>query len=192
VLLGRLGAEAARAGAVFHEKTPVVALELGAAGVVARTDRGVRIEAGLVAVTAGARSAELLPGLADRLFVRPTCLWRLGTDPSAILPSPAMTVAGAAAWRARATSLLARGAAGADPLAAGWLGGSVRVEDVREGAESTTADGLPLVGRLGDRPALVACGFAGASLGLAFEAARWLAEAVAGRDVVPPWWRADR
>lgn len=191
-LLGRLGAVAVQAGAVLHEHTPVVGLELSGAGAVARTDRGLRVEAELVAIAAGAGSSALVPWLADRLVIRPTRLWRLGVDASLILPSPAITVAGGVVWRAAATSLWTRSAEAADSLASGWLGRPVLVQDVLNGAQTDTADGWPFVGRLADRPALVACGFAGASLGIAFEAARWLAEAAAGRDVVPPWWRPDR
>jgi glycine/D-amino acid oxidase-like deaminating enzyme len=179
-LVERLAAEATRAGAVIHEHTAVVGLEPSAAGTVARTDRGVHVEADLVAVSAGAGSAALVPQLANRL--------RTGL----LVPSPASTVSGDVDWRAVGTSLLARTRGAADPLPRNRLGGPARVDHVSAGTESTTVDGLPLVGRLEDPPALVACGFAGASLGVAFEAARWLAEAVAGHDVVPRWWRPDR
>jgi len=191
-LLARLTMAAARAGAVFHERTTVAALELSSGVAVARTDRGVRVEAGLVAVTAGAASSALVPGLADRLVIRPTRLWRLGVDDSIALPSPSITVTGNVSWRRAAVgTLVARGVEAAGS-ASSRLGGPASVQDVLGGAEAATSDGLPLVGRLGDRPLLVACGFEGASLGLAFEAARWLAEAAVGRDAVPSPWRPDR
>jgi glycine/D-amino acid oxidase-like deaminating enzyme len=76
--------------------------------------------------------------------------------------------------------------------AAGWLAPAGHVRERVEREAALTRDALPLLGRVPGAPALVAAGFGGAALGLAFEAARWLAEAAAGRDAIAPHWRADR
>ena len=56
-----------------------------------------------------------------------------------------------------------------------------------------SADGLPIVGRLPGRPLAVACGFGALSPGLAFAAARWMADAVlSGSDPTPEPLRATR
>jgi hypothetical protein len=68
--------------------------------------------------------------------------------------------------------------------------GSARaVQEVGE----LSIDGLPLVGRLPGRPLAVACGFARLSPGLAFAAARWVADALLrGSDPTPDALRATR
>ncbi len=56
-----------------------------------------------------------------------------------------------------------------------------------------SADGMPIVGRLPGRPLAVACGFGALSPGLAFAAARWVADAVlSGSDPTPGPLRATR
>ena len=56
-----------------------------------------------------------------------------------------------------------------------------------------SADGLPLVGRLPGRPLAVACGFGALCPGLAFAAARWVADALlTGADPTPEPLRATR
>jgi glycine/D-amino acid oxidase-like deaminating enzyme len=68
--------------------------------------------------------------------------------------------------------------------------GSGRVE---EHAGEVSVDGLPVIGRLPGRPLAVACGFARLSPGLAFAAARWVADALLrGTDPTPEALRPTR
>lgn len=191
-LVGGLLAAAEQAGASVHTRSPVVELELSASGAVAVTEPGARVSAALAVVTAGVGSARLLPWLTDRLVVRRERRLRLHVRSPAAVPSPGSARGRTLAWRATSESLLVRGAGTAESLAVGWPVRPGRILEVVDGATAATRDGLPLVGRLPDRPALAAVGFGGASLGIAFEAAHWIAETAAGRDAIPILWRADR
>lgn len=192
VLLERLLAAARASGAAIYAQSPVAELELSPAGAVAVTGDGARVRAELAVVTAGAGCVRLMPWLADRLVVRRERRLRLDV-PAAALPSPGSTRGRRLAWRAGSDSLLVRSGGSEVSLnAVGWpaLGG--RVLELVEGGAAATRDELPLLGPVPGGPVLVAAGFGGASLALAFEAARWLAETAAGRDSIPACWWADR
>jgi glycine/D-amino acid oxidase-like deaminating enzyme len=72
-------------------------------------------------------------------------------------------------------------------------GPSVAPPKVCEEPIEVSRDGLPLVGLLPGRPLAVACGFGRLSPGLAFAAARWVADALLrGTDPTPDALRATR
>jgi glycine/D-amino acid oxidase-like deaminating enzyme len=78
-------------------------------------------------------------------------------------------------------------------IAATHRGPSVATPQVAEEEAEVSHDGLPLVGLLAGRPLAVACGFGRLSPGLAFAAARWVADAVLrGTDPTPDAFRATR
>jgi glycine/D-amino acid oxidase-like deaminating enzyme len=196
-LRGALG-DGARAAGVAFAPGPVRAVSAG--------ESGVRIEAGDATVRAGAAvvatdgAARLLPELQPLL--RPAAPDRLRTAllPGAVLPTALRTADGRIAWRGgEGTILLSRlGATGAaeeeilDSFATRIPVETATAQRWSEPGE-VSADGLPLVGRLPGRPLAVACGFGALSAGLAFAAARWVADALLlGNDPTPEPLRATR
>ena len=192
--------QAAREARVAFPAGRVRALRPESAGVVVELDRGSLRGAAAVVATDGP-AAGLLPELAPLL--RPQDVGRLTLSPlaGANLPGAMRTADGRLTWRSRgATALLAQTGArpagsDADPLVelAARLPldlGSARVE---HDAGELPIDGLAVVGRLPGQPLAVACGFAGLSAGLAFGAARWVADALLrGCDPTPEALRPTR
>ena len=191
-LLGRVAVAAQQLGAAVHEQSAVAELELSSTGAVAVTRQGAQVRAGLAVLAAGAGSGQLVPWLATRLVVAEERQLGLGLNPAAALPSPGSARDGRVAWRAARDLLLLRGARPQDFVAGRFLAFPGVLSESRRCVSAGTRDGLALAGWLPERPSLIASGFGGDALGSAFQVAHWIAEAVAGRDVVPPGWRADR
>ena len=126
----------------------------------------------------------------------------LRTVPGAVLPSPALTADGALAWQAMGDRLIltGRGQASSDPPDLAGLDAMARRLPCTPGtgvpweaAVGATADGLPVIGLVPERPLAVAVGFGTLAASYAFMAARWIAEAItSGRDPTPPPFRPDR
>jgi hypothetical protein len=144
-------------------------------------------------------AGELLPEL--RPFLRPASrAWlRAPLAPGAVLPSAVRTADGRLAWQGgeRDVVLAEVGPAeGAPSRALEALATRLPLEAAASRSEvegEVSADGLPLVGRLPDRPLAVACGFGALCPGFAFAAARWVADAVlTGADPTPEPLRATR
>jgi glycine/D-amino acid oxidase-like deaminating enzyme len=190
-LLDGLVSAAEQMGVAVHERSPVVELELSAAGAVAVTRSGAWVRAPLAVVAAGGGSGELLPWLTARLQVSDDRQLRLEANPAAALPAPGSAKDGRLAWRASRQGLLVRGAQ-PEAFAEHFLAFPCLVRESASGPRAATSDELPLAGPVPGLPVLTACGFGGAALGSAFEVAHWIAEAAAGRDVIPARWRADR
>ena len=198
LLLGVLG-EWARASGVVFSIGRVRAVVADASGVSIETDEG-PVGAGAAVVATDGTIAELVPELQPAL--RPAAASRLRTRllAGAVLPTAVRTADGRVAWQAGPGGILLSGIGGAE----GETGGSLEAFATRipvevagagrwEEAGEVSADGLPLVGRLPGRPLAVACGFGALSLGLAFAAARWTADAVlSGADPTPDPLRATR
>ena len=144
-----------------------------------------------------AEDAEIAP------LLRPQALGRLSLSPlaGATLPGALRTADGRIAWQSSGASVLLA-ETGARPHGSGadllldfasrlpLEAGSARVQ---EEAGEVSLDGLPVVGRLTGRPLAVACGFSRLSPGLAFAAARWVADALLrGTDPTPDALRPTR
>jgi glycine/D-amino acid oxidase-like deaminating enzyme len=168
--------------------------------VVVELEKGSLRAAAAVVATDGC-AAGLVPELAPLL--RPQGLSRLSlpTLAGAALPGVVRTADGRIAWQATGASFLLA-EIGARPPGAGeepltrfaaelpFDAGSGRAD---EEAGEVSVDGFPVVGRLPGRPLAVACGFARLSPGLAFAAARWVADALlGGTDPTPEALRPTR
>jgi glycine/D-amino acid oxidase-like deaminating enzyme len=170
-----------------------------AAGVVVTLDKGSLRGAAAVVATDGP-AARLLPELGPLL--RTQALGRLSLAPlaGATLPFALRTADARIAWQSAGASVLVAETArplgsDADPLTefAARLPFDVVAPGVQEHAEEIPSDGLPVIGRLPGRPLGVACGFSRLSPGLAFAAARWLADALLrGTDPTPDVLRPTR
>jgi glycine/D-amino acid oxidase-like deaminating enzyme len=175
-------------------------LRVEASGVVVTLDKGALRGAAAVVATDGP-AAGLLPELAPLL--RSQALERVSLAPlaGATLPAALRTADGRIAWQSNAgTVLLAE--TGARPQGSGGellvdfasrLPFETRPFPLQEDAGEVSIDGLPVVGRLPGRPLAVACGFSSLSPGLAFGAARWVADALLrGTDPTPDALRPTR
>jgi glycine/D-amino acid oxidase-like deaminating enzyme len=197
VLLEAAREAALRAGVVLRHSR-VGGLHAGASGVDVELDGGpLRASSAVVAVDEGASA--LVPEVAPLLRPSAGAQLELDVRAGAALPSAARTADGRVAWQARGTGLrLAEVApfdAGGEPLAsvAGRLPLVAAPARARDEALDATLDGLPLVGGLPGRPLAVACGFSALSAGLAFAAARFVADAIlTGGDPTPAPLRAAR
>ncbi len=191
--------DAARAARVAFPGGRAVALRIQASDVVIEMEQGSLRGGAAVVATDGA--ARLLPELAPLLSSRPLGRVSLAPLAGATLPGALRTADGRLAWQAQGNAFLlaetgARGPeSDPDPLGefAARLPFELGAARVRESEEELTVDGLPLVGRLPGRPLAVACGFARLSPGLAFGAARWVADALLrGTDPTPDALRPTR
>jgi glycine/D-amino acid oxidase-like deaminating enzyme len=204
-LLRALAAQAVARGVALYEGSAVVELTMGADGVHARTAHGsLRATTGVVAL--GAQAASLVPCLAPWLvpFEARRLVGSLSAGPA--LPSPARTAEGVFAWRVGSDF---RAAAFASPASDGERAAAT-FEDLAfflgshlaspphlvgrfSGTLATTPDGLPLVGPVPGTPRVAVAGLAGRGRSWAFLAARWVADAMAGKnDSVPPPLRVSR
>jgi glycine/D-amino acid oxidase-like deaminating enzyme len=198
LLLGSLGERALAAGIAF-EPGPVRAFLAESSVVSVETEDGaVRAGAGLVATDGAA--GDLLPEL--RPLLQPAAPGRLRTAPlaGAVLPTAVRTADGRIAWQGGGGAiLLSRIGAAGDPSEDALEAFATRIPVELASAGrwdeegEVCADGLPLVGRLPGRPLAVACGFGALAPGLAFAAARWVADALlTGADPTPGPLRATR
>jgi len=206
-LLRALAAQAVARGVAIYEGSAVVELTTGAEGVHARTAHGsLRAPAGVVAL--GAQAPSLVPGLIPWLapFEARRLVGALAAGPA--LPSPARTACGAFAWRvgsdfraAAFGSPTSEATSGSPPASfeglAFFLGSHLpsapRLLGRFSGTLATTPDGLPLVGPVLGTPLVAVVGLGTRGHSWAFLAARWVADAVAGKaDSVPPPFRASR
>jgi glycine/D-amino acid oxidase-like deaminating enzyme len=192
--------QAARDARVAFPPGRARGLRQEASDVVVELERGsLRGAAAVVATEAAA--AGLVPELAPLLRSRSLARVSLAPLAGATLPGALRTADGRIAWQTNgARAVLAEtgsGPAGAgEPLLMEFATrlpldlGSGRVE---EQAGEVSLDGLPVIGRLPGRPLAVACGFARLSPGLAFAAARWVADALLrGTDPTPDALRPTR
>jgi len=189
--LGRALAAAARAAGAVLVPADVLALESDRESVIARTTGGlIHAASGVLATDGEAR--HLLPGL--DVVLRPAAPTRLRCvpEPGASLPTGARTVDGRVAWVLSGPAFTIGATGPADPGDDFRLRGIVSRlpfrsrEGLADEPGEVTADGLPIVGVLPDRPIAVACGFGALAASFALVAADWLAEAlVYGRDRTP-------
>jgi glycine/D-amino acid oxidase-like deaminating enzyme len=193
-----LAAAARAAGAVFLP-APVRSLAVERSGVVVETAEGtLRAATAVVAPESGA--AGLVPALTPRLRPAAEARLRVGVEEGALLPTTARTADGRIAWQAGPEHLRLASLGEArpdDPAVLEEL--STRLPVLTPEAQRWTsrgdegADGWPLVGALRGQPLAVACAFGPTSAGLAFAAARWVADALStGNDPTPEPLRADR
>jgi glycine/D-amino acid oxidase-like deaminating enzyme len=198
LVLGAL-LDAAQAAGIPFVTGGVRAVAGAASSVSVETEAGaVRAGAGLGATDGPA--GELLPEL--RPLLRPAAPARLRAAPleGAVLPTAVRTADGRLAWQEREGTVLLCETGPADEPATGRLEAlatRIPVDLVsarrRDETGEVAADGLPLVGRLPGRPLAAACGFGALSAGLAFAAARWMADALlTGTDPTPEPLRVQR
>jgi len=192
--------QAARDAKVAFPTARARALRPAASGVVVELEKGWLRSAAAVVATDGP-AAGLVPELAPLL--RPQFVARLSLSAlaGAALPGALRTADGRIAWQATGASfLLAETGVGPPGAGEGLLtefaarlpfdAGSARMQ---QEAGEVSVDGLPVVGRLPGPPLAVACGFARLSPGLAFAAARWVADALLrGTDPTPDALRPTR
>ena len=177
--------QAARDARVAFPTARARAFRAEASGVVVTLDEGALSGAAAVLATDGP-AAGLLPELAPLL--RPQALERVSLSPlaGATLPSALRTADGRIAWQSDGAMVVLAETSARPPGSGGDLlvdfasrlpleSGSARVQ---QDAGEVSIDGLPVVGRLPGRPLAVACGFSRLSPGLAFAAARWVADAL--------------
>jgi glycine/D-amino acid oxidase-like deaminating enzyme len=198
LLLGALG-EWARAAGIGFEPGPVLAVLAEAADVKVEIEEGA-VRAGAVLVATDGPIGDLVPEL--RPLLRPAAPARLRVPllTGAVLPAAVRTADGRIAWQGGQGLLLLAGigaSEGASPESLEDFATRIPVDtaSARRWDEpgEVSADGLPIVGRLPGRPLAVACGFGALSPGLAFAAARWMADAVlSGSDPTPEPLRATR
>lgn len=186
-----LRSDAERCGAVFHEASPVLDLDVSERGAEAVTARG-RVRAGTAVVTGS--SARLVPALEERLVERSVRRGGLTLPSGAVVPAPALIVGTTVRWVTADEGLvLEAGATEEEALAARHLPDpAVAGATLWSGGILETRDGLPLVGRLAEPVLVVSCGHETLGAGSALLAARWVAEALAGPDPTPAAFRADR
>jgi len=198
LLLGALG-EWARAAGIGFEPGPVRAVLAGPSDARVEVEEGV-VRAGAVLVATDGPVGDLVPEL--RPLLRPAAPERLRAVPleGAVLPAAVRTADGRIAWQGGEGWLqLAGVGASGDVSAEGLEDFATRIPVDRASLRrwnepgEVSADGLPIVGRLPGRALAVACGFGALSPGLAFAAARWMADAVlTGSDPTPDPLRATR
>ena len=192
--------QAARDAGVAFPAARARSLGVDASGARVALDKGALRAAAAVVATDGP-AAGLLPELAALL--RPQPLERVLLSPlaGATLPAALRTADGRIAWLSHgAVVRLAEigprpPGSGGDLLLdfASRLPLETRAAPLQEEAGEVPIDGVPVVGRLPGRPLAVACGFARLSPGLAFAAARWVADALLrGTDPTPDALRPTR
>jgi glycine/D-amino acid oxidase-like deaminating enzyme len=197
-LLGALGALARAAGVLF-EPGPVRGVLADATGARVETE-GRTLRSGAVLLATDGVVGDLVPEL--RPLLRPAAPARLRAAllAGAVLPAAVRTADGRIGWQAGEGSLLLAGIGAHESASTEVLEDfasriPVDTASLRRWDEpgEVSADGLPMVGRLPGRPLAVACGFGAQSAGLAFAAARWIADAVlSGSDPTPDPLRASR
>ncbi len=187
---GRLAA-ALRAGAL--ERGATVA-SVGALREISAGEGGVdaRGEEGRVRARQAVLAQDALVHVAD-LAIPTRRIEQVEADitPRAALPSPARTTDGRFRWQARGGSL--RLHASAEPMEVDALLGRLPAHAAvrQEAVGLATEDRMPLVGPLAGANLALACG--PEPVGLAFSAARWIAEWVrTGRDPTPAAFCAAR
>ena len=198
--------QALREAAGHAARAAGVVIHSGRVRAMSEESSGVRVElpaesllcAAAVVASEGA-VAELLPEIASRVRLDATARVGFALRPGAALPTAVRTADARVAWQAASAGVVleetSNGSAGEPrPME---LAAQVPFEaaSVRRSGETRerALDGLPLVGRLPGRPLAVACGFAGLAPGLAFAAARWVADALLrGVDPTPDALRALR
>ncbi len=198
LLLGALG-EWARAAGIGFEPGPVRAVVVEASGVRVEIEEGI-VRAGAVLVATDGPIGDLVPELRPRLRPAAAARLRVPLLAGAVLPAAVRTADGRIAWQGGEGSLLLAGIGASEAASAEALEDfatriPVDAASARRWSEpgEVSADGLPIVGRLPGRPLAVACGFGALSAGLAFAAARWMADAVlSGSDPTPEPLRATR
>ncbi len=201
-LVETLASAAEGRGAVFHEASPAVDLDLSPRGVEAVTRRG-RVRAARAVIALDAMARFHAPGLAERLVLLAGESVVLEMDPAASLPSPGRTLDGRLVWRSGAEGFVvgrlapagaeAPSDAAADFARAHFAGVSSRVLRHASVATTASADGLPLIGPLPGLAAAVSCGYGGLALVHALLGARWAVQALlTGRDPTPAPFRASR
>ena len=191
--------ERAQDSGVSFPAGPVRGIAADASGVSLDTPAG-RVRAASALVATDGAVSDLVPEL--RPLLRPAARDRLRARllSGAVLPTAVRTADGRIAWQGgEGAVLLCRIGVAADEAA-----GSLEAVAMRLPVETAPAsrweedgevsvDGLPVVGRLPDRPLAVACGFGALSAGFAFAAARWAADALlSGADPTPAPLRATR
>jgi glycine/D-amino acid oxidase-like deaminating enzyme len=145
---------------------------------------------------------DLLPELGPFLLPAAPARLRVAVERGASLPTAVRTADGRLAWQCRKGRLTLAATGGVtrdlapDPDR-GPTDLAARLPVVLEGGRhwtepgEVTRDGLPLVGRLDDRPLAVACGFGPLGASLSFVAARWIADALlTGHDPTPGPFRS--
>jgi glycine/D-amino acid oxidase-like deaminating enzyme len=193
-----LEARARAAGVAFLEG-PVRSVDLAGGAVLVEAEEASARAATAVVATDGGASG-LVPELRPLLGAAPAAGVRAPLAAEARVPSAARTADGRIAWRCIDGAMLlresgpAREGFGERLLAfARRMPVDAAVPHRWEDAGEVTVDGLPLVGRLPGRPLAVACGFGAFSPGLAFAAARWVADALLkGTDPTPAALRPTR
>jgi len=179
-LLGATLREAAALrGAVVAEAFLVRAIEVGAPGVVVTGDRGsVRAERAVLAADGLVRRSGL------SLVLQPRAGVEAEVAAGATLPGRARSADGRFGWHA-GDGVVRLEAAGSAADVDRLLGHVQARARARWSSESLASpDGLPRIGPLGEGRLLLACG--PEPVGLAFAAARWVAETLrTGRDPTP-------
>jgi glycine/D-amino acid oxidase-like deaminating enzyme len=196
-----LVAAAAAEGAIVRPAGSAVTLVVDDGFALAESAAG-RVRAPWAVLTAEEGLGPLLGPLAERVRSVPLHGLTLRTVPGALLPSPALTADGALAWQVSGDRLILAGRGsvssetphrGVLDAMARRLGGVPGSGLPWEAAVGATADGLPMIGLLPDRPLAVALGLRTLAASYAFMAARWIGEAItSGRDPTPPPLRPHR
>jgi glycine/D-amino acid oxidase-like deaminating enzyme len=191
--------ERARAAGIAFLSGSVRGVFAEASSVSVETEDG-DLRAGAGVVATDGKAAGLLPELSPLL--RPAAPARLRTARmrGAVLPTAVRTADGRVAWKGEGDAILLSGTGPAeepslDRLLAFATRIPVELAHARRWDEEgeVSVDGLPLVGALPSLPLAVACGFGALPAGLAFAAARWVADALlAGKDPTPAALRATR
>ena len=198
-LLVALVAAAAAEGAIVRPAGPAVTLVVDDGFALAESAAGrVRAPWAVLAVEAGL--GPLVGPLAERVRSVPLHGLTLRPVPGAVVPSPALTADGALAWQVTGDRLIlaGRGSRSSEAPDFSVLDAMARRLGCAPGsgweaAVGATADGLPMIGLVPERPLAVAVGLGTLAASYAFMAARWIAEAItSGRDPTPPPFRLDR
>lgn len=216
-----LASAAADAGVRLHERSPIVAIEDDAAGVVVRTDAGHEVRADHVVLATEAWLGGLAPELSG--FVLPYRSQVLAASAPRHADGTVRRVLSHPTWSRRGWDYAQQTADGTivaggeeledldlvrcwdeQPVGADqtwietWIRRVLQVEpDVLArwaGVLSQTADGFPLVGPLPGRPRVIACGgWGGAGNVLGFACGELVAELVRGTDDrIPVEMRSER
>jgi glycine/D-amino acid oxidase-like deaminating enzyme len=198
-LLVALVAAAAAEGAIVRPAGPAVTLVTDDGFALAESAAG-RVRAPWAVVTAERSLAPVVGPVAERVRSEPLHGLTLRTVPGAVLPSPALTADGALAWQVTGDRLIlaGRGSRSSETADFSVLDAMARRLGCAPGSRweaaiGATADGLPMIGLVPERPLAVAVGLGTLAASYAFMAARWIAEAIiSGRDPTPPPFRPDR
>ena len=188
--LRAVAAEAEARGARLFDDSAALTLEVSARGVTVVTAAG-RVEAAEAIVCAGEGTSGLLPSLAHAWsHLGVTAASYAVASPA--VPTPGRFLGGRIGWRIDGAVVRATASAPtADLVALGNERDAVLTRHLPAvpghtgpvGRLSATRDGLPLVGRLGETPVVVAAGYGDDGLAWAPVAAGWAAAAVAGERV---------